>query len=347
VNMRLLIPAVLLSACAAPMVSSLDEEADPKGPWPDCLRTWFPDDDGDGWGDLAGAVELCEKPAGHVLRAGDCDDSDAGSNPRAPEYCDGVDNNCNGVADDPQLVLDPETWWIDSDGDGYGDPDAPITSCDQPPPTVADDSDCDDTDSAVNPAATESCDGVDNDCNGSVDDGVADGSSTCPGTTCEDLIAADSSLGSGSYTFDPEGDGTTYTASCEMSIDGGGWQQLNADTLASRSSGETREYLYTYSSGFYISPSTSSLWDWSSYQVLEGSYTYGTGSTITGSFSCSNGEGGHWGVGCSNGPGNQWKVLPWGSSTDSSLGYSQICQDQPDVFGVGACAYPAQIWIRP
>ncbi len=133
-----------------------------------------------------------------------------------------------------------------------------------------------------------------------------------------------------------------------MDKDGGGWTQLSSSYLATLSSGVSREYLYTYGSGWYVSPATTLIWSWSSYQALEGTYFYAySGDTLTGSFSCSDVEAGHWGVGCSNGGGNQWKVLPWGSSIDSTQGYSAICQDQPDVFGVGACAYPAQIWARP
>ena len=46
---------------------------------------------------------------------------------------------------------------IDSDGDGY-----------------ATDEDCDDEDASVNPGATEVCDGVDNNCDDVVDEGVLD-----------------------------------------------------------------------------------------------------------------------------------------------------------------------------
>jgi hypothetical protein len=61
----------------------------------------------------------------------------------------------------------PLTFFADLDGDGYGDPDATTESCAAPTDYVADDQDCDDTSSAVNPDATEVCeDGLDNDCSG-------------------------------------------------------------------------------------------------------------------------------------------------------------------------------------
>jgi len=64
----------------------------------------------------------------------------------------------------------PATWYADSDGDGYGDASSTSTACTQPSGYAADDTDCDDGDGAINPAATETCDGVDNDCDGLTDD---------------------------------------------------------------------------------------------------------------------------------------------------------------------------------
>lgn len=64
------------------------------------------------------------------------------------------------------------TWYGDGDGDGAGDLSSPIEACDQPEGTVGDASDCDDSNAAVYPGATEQCgDGVVNDCNDS--DGTA------------------------------------------------------------------------------------------------------------------------------------------------------------------------------
>jgi len=72
------------------------------------------------------------------------------------------DMDCDGVCFGPAL---PETWYIDSDGDGFGDLAAPVEDCVQPSDTVSDSSDCDDSAAAVNPDALEVCDdGVDNDC---------------------------------------------------------------------------------------------------------------------------------------------------------------------------------------
>lgn len=66
-----------------------------------------------------------------------------------------------------------QQYYVDMDGDGYGEPGFFILSCSQNPPDnyVANDEDCDDTDLAINPGAPEiACDGKDNNCNGIDDD---------------------------------------------------------------------------------------------------------------------------------------------------------------------------------
>jgi hypothetical protein len=61
---------------------------------------FYPDDDGDGFGNPEEVVDACFAPPGHVEDGSDCDDADASVHPGATEICDGVDNDCDGVADD-------------------------------------------------------------------------------------------------------------------------------------------------------------------------------------------------------------------------------------------------------
>lgn len=148
-----------------------------------------PDDDGDGYTDDE-----------------DCDDTDPAVNPGATEICDNVDNDCNSLIDDADPDLDLSTgttWYADTDRDGYGQgtdrPTSTTTACDQPGGYVADNTDCYDNDPGNFPGATEACDGIDNDCDGVVDEGFtyyyatldedgdgwggnADAASGCPGT---------------------------------------------------------------------------------------------------------------------------------------------------------------------
>ncbi len=139
---------------------SIDEDAVDMG-------SWYVDSDGDGYGDDGASTLDCGAPTGMVASGGDCDDSDAGIHPGADEHCDGVDEDCDGSVDED--AVDGSAWYADADGDGYGDPTSSVTECSAPSGTVADDDDCDDTDPAINPGATEYCDGVDTDCDG-VDD---------------------------------------------------------------------------------------------------------------------------------------------------------------------------------
>lgn len=61
-------------------------------------------------------------------------------------------------------------WYLDADGDGYGDINNSIYICGTDHTGyVMDNTDCDDTQSSVNPGAAEICDGLDNDCNGLID----------------------------------------------------------------------------------------------------------------------------------------------------------------------------------
>ena len=95
----------------------------------------------------------------------DCNDGDASIHPGTGEVCDdGIDQDCNGS--DRASV----TWYVDGDGDGYGA--AATTVCgDQPAGTSATSGDCDDTRATVSPGTAELCDGLDNDCDGVIDDG--------------------------------------------------------------------------------------------------------------------------------------------------------------------------------
>lgn len=65
----------------------------------------------------------------------------------------------------------PLTFFADVDGDGYGDPIAPVEACEAPTGTVDNADDCDDTDALTSPAEEEVCgDELDNDCDGDIDE---------------------------------------------------------------------------------------------------------------------------------------------------------------------------------
>ena len=144
--------------------NGLDDDCD--GATDEGTDAWYADADGDGFGDPS--APTCEPESGAVQDASDCDDGDPGVYPGAAELCDGIDNDCDGQADDEHPV-----WYPDEDGDGWGAGEA-VVSCDAPDDHVGNAGDCDDTDAAVHPDATELCDSADNDCDGLIDEDDAD-----------------------------------------------------------------------------------------------------------------------------------------------------------------------------
>ncbi len=102
----------------------------------------------------------------------DCDDTDPDVYIGAPELCDGIDNDCDGLVDDEDGGADAQRMFVDADGDGSGDASRPIFACSAGNGVAASAGDCDDTDPTVAPALSEVCDGLDNDCDGLVDDGA-------------------------------------------------------------------------------------------------------------------------------------------------------------------------------
>ena len=131
--------------------------------------TYFKDADGDGYGDKASTRQGCTAPATYVSNSTDCNDTLAGIHPGATELCNGFDDNCDGNIDEGVK----STYYKDADGDGYGNSaGGTVQACTQPIGYAANTTDCDDTHANVYPGFGETCDGLDNNCNGSVDEGV-------------------------------------------------------------------------------------------------------------------------------------------------------------------------------
>ncbi|MCB9779706.1 MAG: FG-GAP repeat protein [Alphaproteobacteria bacterium] len=148
-----------------------DDDLDPSSALP-----WYPDFDGDGYGDDAEVVYDCEAPVDHTDVPGDCNDSDPYQNPAAPEICNEQDDDCDTLIDDEDDDLDDAEagrWWPDEDGDGWAAEGETLQAC-IPPEGYVDSTmvgDCDDTEPLASPGLPESCDDdIDNDCDGDVNE---------------------------------------------------------------------------------------------------------------------------------------------------------------------------------
>jgi hypothetical protein len=84
---------------------------------------YYLDDDGDGWGlDKSGSCLCGPEGKQNALKDGDCDDGNTQRNPGLDEVCDGIDNNCDLAIDPVNATEGCTDYFLDEDGDSYGDP---------------------------------------------------------------------------------------------------------------------------------------------------------------------------------------------------------------------------------
>ncbi|HEX5752720.1 MAG TPA: putative metal-binding motif-containing protein [Archangium sp.] len=148
-------------------------------------QTFYEDLDEDGFGNLTRPLYRCSPPQSvpTATNGQDCNDNPNASGrlffPGAPEQCDGFDNSCDGVADEG---LDGGLYYLDDDNDGFGDPARPGTFCQRPVGWADNRNDCVPDSGTSYPGALEVCNGLDDDCNGAMDDTAQIGQAcTAPG----------------------------------------------------------------------------------------------------------------------------------------------------------------------
>jgi len=171
-------PAVAVQACVAPsgyvadhsdcddavatvhpnaleICNTIDEDCDgqiDEG----VLLTFYQDGDRDSFGNAAITTQACAAPNGYVASGSDCDDTRDTVHPGAAEVCNNLDDNCNGAVDDG-IASQATSCGIGacaSAGELACTGGSMVDSCQPGMPS------------------DETCDGIDNNCNGAVDEGV-------------------------------------------------------------------------------------------------------------------------------------------------------------------------------
>jgi hypothetical protein len=144
--------------------------------------TYYQDADSDSRGNPNMAMTACSAPLGYVTNANDCNDMCNLCWTGNPEVCDGLDNNCVGGVDEGVLT----TFYRDADMDSRGNPAMSMMACTAPSGYVNNSNDCNDACNTCWTGNAESCDALDNNCSGVLDEGFAciQGSAQPCTTTC-------------------------------------------------------------------------------------------------------------------------------------------------------------------
>ncbi|MFZ1591190.1 MAG: putative metal-binding motif-containing protein, partial [Chitinophagales bacterium] len=127
----------------------------------DDTQLLYADSDGDGFG--SGVAVECG-----VATNTDCAPFNNTIYPGATEICNGIDEDCDGTADNGVTL----TYYVDADGDNFGAGDMMAFCSDPGTGYSVNDADCDDTNSSIYPSATEICNAIDEDCDGVPDNGL-------------------------------------------------------------------------------------------------------------------------------------------------------------------------------
>ena len=133
---------------------------------------YYADNDSDLYGDAFNSEFYCEifPPSGYSINSLDCDDSNMFVNPGSNEICNLIDDNCNSLIDED---LPTFHFFYDNDNDGYGNELIDSISClTTIEDYVLDSTDCDDLNLFVYPGATEILNGLDDNCNNLIDEGL-------------------------------------------------------------------------------------------------------------------------------------------------------------------------------
>lgn len=128
---------------------------------------YFADIDLDGYGNVLDSILLCQWEEGYAVVAGDCNLTDAAIFPGAAEICNATDDDCDGWVNEGIPFF---LFYLDIDGDGYGQGVADTTCNPIPFGFALMTGDCNENDVQLNPGILEIFNNIDDDCNGVIDD---------------------------------------------------------------------------------------------------------------------------------------------------------------------------------
>jgi hypothetical protein len=131
--------------------------------------TYYADTDADSFGNAGSPLSACSPPIGYVLNSQDCNDNNANVNINATEICNTFDDDCDGLINEGLAIT---TYYLDNDGDGFGNPSISQNSCTPLSGYVTNNTDCNDSNAQVKPGATEICNLIDDNCNGQINEGL-------------------------------------------------------------------------------------------------------------------------------------------------------------------------------
>jgi len=134
------------------------------------FTTYYADADLDGFGNPNLSQSSCVTVVGYVLNNTDCNDASAIIKPTAIEICNTVDDNCNGQINEGLVFVN---YYIDSDFDGYGAGTAQSSCIPLGNSYVTNNFDCNNNNPAIKPFGAEICNGIDDNCNALIDDGLS------------------------------------------------------------------------------------------------------------------------------------------------------------------------------
>ncbi|HUM48396.1 MAG TPA: putative metal-binding motif-containing protein, partial [Chitinophagales bacterium] len=130
--------------------------------------TFYADTDNDTYGNPAVFTLSCTAPQGFVINNEDCNDANSLIHPGITEVCNGIDEDCDSQIDDGVQII----FYADNDHDTFGNPNAITFACSAPSGYVSSNTDCNDALAAVRPNALETCNGIDDNCDGHTDETV-------------------------------------------------------------------------------------------------------------------------------------------------------------------------------